>query len=278
MIRTTARLVAAAIAATAALAAAAGTAAAAPDRPGVADGNTWLLRNSLSGGNATTRFVYGSAQDHQHVTGDWDGNGTRTPGIVRAVGGNYFWYLRNSNSGGPTDVTPFSYGRSQPGASTYDVPVVGDWDGDGKDGIGVVRQAATGAPRWLLRNPTTGGAAQHDFGYGTPADYSFVVGDWDGNGTDTPGLVRRSYPARPTWLLRNANSSGGAQLQFPYGSANEPEIAVAGDWDGDGKDGIGVLRYSAGRYVWLLRDTPDAGNARHQFTYGTWGTNPTIWS
>ena len=32
----------------------------------------------------------------RHVTGDWDGNGTSTPGVVR---GN-MWYLRNTNSTG----------------------------------------------------------------------------------------------------------------------------------------------------------------------------------
>jgi hypothetical protein len=38
------------------------------------------------------------------LTGDWDGNGTFTPGIIR---GNR-WYLRNSNSAGPGTVV-FNY-------------------------------------------------------------------------------------------------------------------------------------------------------------------------
>ena len=263
-------------------AATAAPAAAAPDRPGtVRGGNTWQLRDSLTGGAATRTFSYGSTGDWRHVTGDWDGNGTRTPGIVRVVGGNYVWYLRNANSAGATDVTPFAYGRPSPiaGVEASDFPIVGDWDGDGKDGPGVVRvRYGAAAPRWLLRDSTTTGAAQHDFAYGGAYDSGFVTGDWDGNGTDTPGLVRFAQQQRPTWLLRDVNASGGAQRQFQYGSSFEAEAPVVGDWNGDGTDGIGMLRYENRRNRWLLRETPTAGSAQHSFLYGAWADRPVLWS
>ena len=55
------------------------------------------------------------------VVGDWDGDGTDTIGVYRPS--NCSFYLRNSNSSGPTDII-VTYGAAG------DVPLVGDWDGD----------------------------------------------------------------------------------------------------------------------------------------------------
>lgn len=62
-----------------------------------------------------------------------------------------------------------------------------------------------------------------------------VVGDWDGNGTDTVGLHRGA-----SFFLRNSNASGNADLVALYG--NGGDRGVAGDWDGNGSSGIGVYR------------------------------------
>ena len=88
-----------------------------------------------------------------------------------------------------------------------DIPIVGDWDGDGTDDIGVVR-----AGSWIMRltdvskAPKMGKgvvvdyvkdakAAVLTFGFGNPGETP-VVGDWNGDGIDTPGVVRGS-----TWVL-----------------------------------------------------------------------------
>jgi hypothetical protein len=39
-----------------------------------------------------------------------------------------------------------------------------------------------------------------------------VPGDWDGNGSWTPGIVRDGS----RWHLRNVNSTGTAHLAFTY--------------------------------------------------------------
>jgi peptidoglycan/xylan/chitin deacetylase (PgdA/CDA1 family) len=137
------------------------------------------------------------------VSGDWDGNGTTTPGVVR---GNT-WYLRNSNSPGPADVV-FVYG------APTDRPVTGDWDGNGTTTPGVVR-----GNTWKLRNSNSGGFPSLEFVYGATTDRA-VTGDWDRNRTTTPGVVRGT-----TWKLRNSNSGGFPDLEFVYDVATSGTIA-----------------------------------------------------
>ncbi|TRW43600.1 polysaccharide deacetylase family protein [Georgenia yuyongxinii] len=175
--------------------------------------------------------------------GDWDGNGTATPGVVR----DGVWYLRNTLGGGAADVT-LAFGRAG------DVPVVGDWDGNGATGIGIVRGTT-----WHLRNALTSGPARSTVSYGRLGDVP-VAGDWDGNGTTGIGVVRGA-----TWLLRQLPSGGAAQLTFNYGRAGD--VPVTGDWDGNGTTGAGVLRGA----TWLLTDRLATGPATRTFTFGTCG-------
>jgi predicted chitinase len=202
---------------------------------------TWLVRTSPGGGNAQVSFAYGVAGDIP-VWGDWNNDGTKTPGVFR----NGAWLLKNSLSGGSADVQ-IAYGRAG------DVPVVGDWDGVGGVGLGVVRGTA-----WLLRQSVTPGVAQIQFAYGTATDVP-VVGDWNGNGSDTPGVFRNG-----AWLLKNSLAGGSADVQVAYGRAGD--LPMVGNWDGAGGIGLGVYR---GHGQWLLRDSVSGGDATTAFAYGT---------
>ena len=77
---------------------------------------------------------------------------------------------------------------------------------------------------WLLRNSNTPGTAQISFAYGSTQFLELpVVGDWDGNGTDTPAVLRNRPPTDDSggfehWLFRNSNSAGSASGQIIYGS------------------------------------------------------------
>ena len=144
-------------------------------------------------------FVYGNPGDTP-IIGDWDGNGTVTPGVVR----NGTWYLRNSNTAGVADIS-FIYGN--PG----DIPVVGDWDSSKSTTPGVVRSARVVHPQFqhLRAWPTA------DFTYGNATDKPLAA-DWDGNDSVTPGVMRGN-----SWFLRNSNTSGVADVTFSYGNATD---------------------------------------------------------
>jgi hypothetical protein len=84
-------------------------------------GGVWKLKNAISEGEPDYTFAYGADGD-KFVAGDWDGTGTWTPGVLEPHGGVSVWKLRDSNSAGAPDVTPFAYG------STAVIPLAGDWD------------------------------------------------------------------------------------------------------------------------------------------------------
>jgi hypothetical protein len=144
------------------------------------------------------------------------------------------WLVSNSPSGG----TSFSFGFGQPG----DVFLSGDWNGDGSDTPGVYRRRAGTSALWILSNSTTGAGPLISFAFGA-SDTDFpVVGDWFHNGSDTAGVLRPDPGGGPnTYFLAHADVDGGGNpLTFTYGNLGDRPIA--GDWNNDGTDTIGVYR------------------------------------
>ncbi len=178
------------------------------------------------------------------VTGDWDGNGSQTPGVVR---GNV-WSLDDALDG---DVEhTFAFGK------VGDAFVAGDWDGDGIATPGVVRGNV-----WYLVDGF-GSGTLHTFAYGKVGD-RFVVGDWDGDGDWTPGVVRGNV-----WYLVDGFGNGTLHT-FAFGSIGD--VAVVGDWDGDGDATPGVVRGN----MWYLIDGFGSGTL-HAFGYGSAGDVPVV--
>ena len=165
------------------------------------------------------------------------------------------WHLTRAD-GGPNIV--FDFGN--PG----DSPVVGDWNGDGVDTPGVVREG-----RWFLRNSNSTGSADKVFWFGDPGDRPFA-GDWNGNGVDTPGLYRRSDGRV---YLRDSNTQGIADIWFYFGIPGD--FPLPGDFSGDGRDTISIYRPSEQRFHMINRlgsNGGGLGSADYSFTYGTPGS------
>ncbi|MDX1620154.1 MAG: hypothetical protein R3320_04130, partial [Nitriliruptorales bacterium] len=83
-----------------------------------------------------------------------------------------YYYLSNGLTGGKADEA-FGYGLAD------DQVLVGDWNADAVDTLGVRRGAW-----YYLSNDFEGGEADVVFKYGLEDDEVFV-GDWDGDGVDT---------------------------------------------------------------------------------------------
>jgi hypothetical protein len=159
-----------------------------------------------------------------------------------------------------------------------DQVVAGDWNGNGFDQIGVVRPTDNGALQWTL---DSNGNEQYDASdevvfFGQPGDIP-VVGDWNGAGRSEIGVVRPTSSGVLQWTL-DTNGDGvfdSGDSVFYFGLNGD--IPVVGDWNGAGKDEIGVARPTAnGSLVWAL-DTNgdgvfDAGDP--VYSYGAAGDHP----
>jgi hypothetical protein len=136
----------------------------------------------------------------------------------------------------------------------------------GSEGVGTV-DPQTGI--WYLRDPLTGDTTS--FYYGNPADHPFM-GDWDGDGIDTPGLYRRSDGYA---YLRNTNTQGNANVAFLFG--NPGDLPVPGDFNGDGFDTLSLYRPSQNRFYIINElgsEGAGLGAADYWIDFGQSGDQP----
>ena len=109
--------------------------------------------------------------------------------------------------------------------------------------------------------------------FGNPGDYPFM-GDWDGDGVETPGLYRQSDGYA---YLRNSNTEGIADIKFFFG--NPGDVPIAGDFNGDGYDTLSIYRPSnQAFYIINKLGESDGGLGAADFSYvfGNPGDKPFV--
>ena len=111
------------------------------------------------------------------------------------------------------------------------------------------------------------------FYFGNPGDHP-IMGDWDCDDIDTPGLYRQSDGYV---YLRNANSQGIADIEFFFG--NPGDIPLAGDFNGDGCDTVSIYRPSEAR-IYIINalgsDDGGLGAADYSYLFGNTGDKPFV--
>jgi len=118
----------------------------------------------------------------------------------------------------------------------------------------------SGRPHIYLRNSTTTGVANTDYVFSASAGGTLLMCDWNGDGTDTPGVF-----VNGTWYLTNSTTGGIPEIDFAFGDPGD--IPVCGDWNGTGSDRPGVVRRGAA-LTWFLSNTLGSGFADRSFSYG----------
>ncbi|NNC92065.1 MAG: hypothetical protein HKN80_06200, partial [Acidimicrobiia bacterium] len=223
-------------------------------------GNIFYLRNRLGSGAADVVIGYGTHGD-EVLVGDWDGNGTDTPGMYRPSNG--LAYLTNDTPPdggvgvGDPDLT-FFFGI--PG----DEVVVGDWDGDGFDTLGIHRGG-----KMFLTNVNGTSIAEWDFFFGTPGDIAFG-GDADGDGRDSVFLYRPSSGFVYFTTEIPIDPSGAAATAGTLFFGEPTDRFVVGDWDGDGIDTVGVFRPPSTTHFLRNSNTTGPGDITFDFGSSTW--------
>ena len=117
--------------------------------------------------------------------------------------------------------------------------------------------------RWHTINGDANGAT---FYFGLPSDLP-VLGDWDCDGVDTPGMFR---PSNGFFYLGNSRATSLADEEFFFGQ--EGDIPLAGDWNGDGCDTVGIYRPAESKVY--LRNSLTTGIADIEYYFGQPGDSP----
>lgn len=170
---------------------------------------------------------------------DFDGDRRADVGLFNTSGGWNYW---NSSNGA---IQFAIWGQSA------DVPVPGDYDGDGRADL-VVWRPSNGS--WYQLRSSDGGLSVVQWGESgdTP-----LVGDFDGDGRADLSVWR---PSNGNWYT--IFSSNNAITVNRYGEPND--IPATGDFDNDGRNDLAVFRPSTG--VWFQKLS---GN--NSFTQTSWG-------
>jgi hypothetical protein len=222
--------------------------------------------------------------DHTPLIGDLNGDGHDDIVAVDLDAGSTLleWYVHYWDPTGGTDYfndftvpisATFSFGLNSghTAATVNDIPVVGDFSGDGRADVGAVRNdganfdwfhahAAAGANPYPNNTPTTLNIDNTINNYGSVAFDVPVVGDWDNDGDDNIGVADTDPgEAFIDWNL-DTNGGGAAELSYQYGSSGDQ--LVVGNWadvywDGAGNfSGDGLLWSDPGN--WSSGAVPDS--------------------
>lgn len=180
------------------------------------------------------------------------------PGVYFEPSGTFF--LRDTLDTGLPDREAFLT------ADSGWLPITGDWDGDGVDGLGIF-SVATGT-FFLVDDPADSPAAA------LPADYALfltttgagwlpIAGDWNGDGADGVGLF--NIATGTMFLVDDVTGGAGAATPADYALFMVVDgtdwIPMAGDWDGDGADGVGIYNKISGTMFLADDATLGAGAA-----------------
>ncbi len=102
------------------------------------------------------------------------------------------------------------------------------------------------------------------FYYGNPGDLP-LLGDWDCDGFDTPGMFR---PSNGFVYITNRAETGVADREFFYGQGGD--VPIVGDWNRDGCDTLAI--YRSGEV--FVRNSLGTGVADFSYYFGDNGDRP----
>jgi hypothetical protein len=202
-------------------------------------------------------------QEQIPVSGDYDGDGKSDLALwVASPSSNTAYWDLHTAAGAAITGNGFSWGL--PG----DIPVPGDYNGDGKTDLATWRPSTGG---WYIRTNTGATVAGTGTIFGQAGDIP-VPGDYNGDGKTDFAVFR---PSTGQWLIETTAGVAITDFASTTGYGHAGDIPVPGDYNGDGVSDIAIYRpLSNGNGEWFLRTTAGGVITGDDTIYGLAGDVP----
>lgn len=183
------------------------------------------------------------------ITGDFNGDGFDEIGVFK----DGYWFI-DANGNGVWDSEDLMARLG----NQDDQPVVGDWDGDGKDDIGIYGPMWEGDDQAISNEP--GLPDRSNFKYTRPKN----IPPDSAEATEGSRILKEGI----------TGASRADVIDHVFGYGNDDEIAIVGDFNGDGIHTIGLFK--AGK--WTLDSNGDGrlNSSDNSFQYGKAGDMPVV--
>jgi hypothetical protein len=219
-------------------------------------------------GNGVLWHDYFAANNELPAVGDFNGDGKDDIAtFVRGGAGDVYVALSDGTKFGTSALWHGDFGYNA------ELPYVGDFNGDGKDDIGLFVRGTSGDVYVALSDGTKfvgSGVKWHEY-FGI-ADETPATGDFNGDGKDDIAVFIRGSAGDVYVALSDGTKFGTSALWHDYfGIADE--IPATGDFNGDGKDDIATFNRSTAGDVYVSLSTGakfDTSSAWHgNFAFNT---------
>lgn len=191
------------------------------------------------------------------MTQDYDGDGKAdTAAVFPSPGPNYIWRIAESKSG---NIRRVNFGRTQ-----FDLPILGDFDGDGQADIAVYRTAQGTPANTFIVLRSSDGEVQYEI-FGNSQTDDIVSADFDGDSKTDFAVWRGKGPnGDGVWYWKESSTGEFKSLHF---GITDRDRAATGDYDGDGKTDHAIVRYDTeatdGRLIVYVYQSTGGVTAKH---------------